>query len=213
MPVRPLVAAAQRQARDHVGMVGAAIVADEEALVEIRARGLVHGGGALDALVRREVADIVLVYRQAPLVVHRHGVELARGLEGRVDDLLRHAVAGEVEEADLLARAPHLRGHGLEPAGIPRNAGPKSMTGMARVASSRSFTAMLLKMFIGWLLLAGDVSIPRGPRSCTDFAAPGLPGRRSNCDPPSSTATLGAPSLTGWLPLDPRRPPGARRIR
>jgi hypothetical protein len=47
------------------------------------------------------------------------------------------------------------------------------MTGMARVASSRSFTAMVLKMFIGWLLLAGEYLYPGDPRSCTDFAAPG----------------------------------------
>ena len=31
--------------------------------------------------------------------------------------LSRHPVAGEIEEAHLLARAPHLRGHGVEPAG------------------------------------------------------------------------------------------------
>ena len=72
-----------------------------------------------------EVADIVLVDREAPLVVERQRVELARGREGRVDDLLRHAVAGQVEEAHLLARAPDLRGHGLEPAGVPPERRPE----------------------------------------------------------------------------------------
>jgi hypothetical protein len=35
---------------------------------------------------------------------------------------------------------------------------------------------MLLKMFIGWLLLAGEYLYPGGPRSCTDFAAADPPG-------------------------------------
>ena len=125
VPVRPLVAAAQRHAGAHVGVVGAPVVADEEALVEVRAGGLVDGGGALDALVRREVADVVLVDREAALVIHGHGVELARGAERGVDDLPRHPVAGEVEEAHLLARAPHLLGHGLEPAGVAPERGPE----------------------------------------------------------------------------------------
>jgi hypothetical protein len=106
-------------------VVGGAVVADEEALVEIRAGGLVHGGGALDTLVGCEVADIVLVDRQAPLFVHRHGVELSRRLEGRLDDLRRYRVTGKVEEPHLLARAPHLLRHGLEPAGVPPECRPE----------------------------------------------------------------------------------------
>ena len=65
-----------------------------------------------------------------------------------------HAVAGDVEEADLLARAAAPgRATASSPPGVPRNAGAKSITGIARLASSRSFTAMALKMFIDRLRL------------------------------------------------------------
>ena len=84
-------------------MIGTAVVADEEALVEIRARGLVHGGGALDALVRGEVADIVLVELEPKPIRLRKRVQLAGGGEGRVHHRVGDAVAGQVEEADGLA--------------------------------------------------------------------------------------------------------------
>ncbi len=114
---RPLVGAAQWRAGHDVGVVSASLVADEEALVEVGAGGLVHRGGALDALVHRQVADVVLVELEGQLVGQRQGVELARGREGAVDQRLGHTVAGDVEEADLLARAPDLSGDGFEPAG------------------------------------------------------------------------------------------------
>jgi hypothetical protein len=104
-------------------MVRAAIVADEEALVVVRARGLVHGGGALHALVHGQVADVVLVDAQRPLVVERHRVEFARGLERRVDHVRAHAVAGNVEEADLLAGPADLGCDALAAAGLAAKGG------------------------------------------------------------------------------------------
>ena len=89
-------------------------------------------------------------------------MELARGLEGGVDDLLRNAVTGQVEEADVLAGMPDLRRHGVESAGVS----PESRPEVDHRDRPRRFleilTAMALKMFIEWLLLAGDVSITPG---------------------------------------------------
>ena len=59
----------------------------------------------------------------AHLVLERQRVELARGREGGVDHRLRHAVAGQVEEADVLAGVPHLRRDGLESAGLAAEGG------------------------------------------------------------------------------------------
>src|SRR5262245_35191465 len=99
-------------------MVGSAVVADEEALIEVGPSRLVDRGRALDALVDAEVADVVVIDRQTLLCLDRHGVKLARRLECRMDDLGRHAVPGEVEEAHLLTRLPHRARDGLEPAGL-----------------------------------------------------------------------------------------------
>ena len=52
-------------------------------------------------------------------------VELARGREGPVDHRLRHPVAGQVEEADLLARVPHLAATASSPPGSPPERGPE----------------------------------------------------------------------------------------
>ena len=89
-------------------MLGAAVVADEEALVVVRPRGLVDLRGPLDALVHRKVADVVLIDPQRPLLDGGHRVELPRGGERGVDDRLRHAVPRDVKEAHLLACASHL---------------------------------------------------------------------------------------------------------
>ena len=119
----PLVAPAQRRARHHVGMPGTAVVADEEALVVVRARGLVHLGGALDGLVDGKIADVVLVDLERELFLERHGVELARSFEGGLHCRGGDAVAGEVEEAHALARLPHLGRHRVEAAGLAQKCG------------------------------------------------------------------------------------------
>ena len=124
VPVRPLVPPAERRARDDVRMVGAAIVADEEALVEVRPGRLVDGRVPLHALVHRQVPDVVLVDLQRALQLERRRVELARGREGVVDHPLRDAVAGQVEEADGLAGAPDLDRHGLQRTRLPSERGP-----------------------------------------------------------------------------------------
>src|SRR5438034_541764 len=97
-------------------MVGRALVADEEALVEVGPRGLVHRGGALHALIHRQVADVAVVELQRQLLLERQRVELARGLERRLHDPRRHAVAREVEETDALARVADLRGDRVQSA-------------------------------------------------------------------------------------------------
>jgi hypothetical protein len=79
----------------------------------------VNRRSALQALVHGQVADVVLVDLEPQLVFDRHRVELARGLEGGVDNRLGHAVTGHVEEADLLAGMPQLRRGGVEAAGLP----------------------------------------------------------------------------------------------
>jgi hypothetical protein len=106
-------------------MIGVPLVADEEALVVVGPRRLVDRRGALHALVHRQVADVVLVELQPHLVRERQRVEFARGRERGVDHRLRHAVAGHVEEADLLARAPDLRRRGIESAGLSPEGGPE----------------------------------------------------------------------------------------
>src|SRR4030095_811242 len=91
-----------------------AVVADEEALVVVGPGGFVHGGGALHALVGGEIADVVLVELEPHLLVEGHGVELARGREGGVDDGRGHPMAVQIEEAHVLARVPDLPGHRLK---------------------------------------------------------------------------------------------------
>src|SRR5437867_5486796 len=53
------------------------------------------------------------------------------------------------------------------PPGSPRNAGPKSITGIVRVTSATSFTAIALKMFIvpSW---PGTCTIPPSSRGAAD---------------------------------------------
>ena len=110
----PLVLAAQRRAGDDVGVIGAAVVADEEAFVVVWPSRRVDGRVSLHALVHREVPDVVLVDLERAFRLERHRVKLARGGEGRVDQRLRHPVAGQVEEADRLAGASHLARRALE---------------------------------------------------------------------------------------------------
>src|SRR4030095_1832627 len=114
----------QRRARGDVRMVGGPVVADEEALVEVRPRRLVDGRMPLHALVHRHVADVVLVDLQRALLLERRRVELARGREGAVDHGLRHAMTGQIEEADGLARAPDLERHGVHRSRRPAGRGP-----------------------------------------------------------------------------------------
>src|ERR671936_382745 len=97
-------------------MVGRALVTDEEAFVEVGPRGLVHRGGALHALIHRQVADVVLVQRQRQLFLQRQRVEFAGCFERRLHDPRRHAMAREVKEANPFARVAHLRGGG---GGVP----------------------------------------------------------------------------------------------
>src|SRR5438105_984680 len=104
-------------------MIGRALVADEEALVEVGPRGLVHRGGALHALIHRQVADVAVVELQRQLLLERQRVELARGLERRLHDPRRHAVAREVEEADALARVADLRGDRVQSGGLAAKRG------------------------------------------------------------------------------------------
>ena len=176
----------------HVGMVGAAVVADEEALVLVRPGRLVHRRGALHRGVHRQVADIVLVELQPQLFLERQRVKPARGGEGaRRSASLRHAVAGAVEEADILAGMPDLRGDGFEPAGSPRNAGRNRSPGSPASLPRAPSPPWLLKMFIGWLLLAGEYLYPVGARSCTDFRRPRPPGLAAASAPRSwSVATM-----------------------
>src|SRR5206468_12747930 len=52
------------------------------------------------------------------------------------------------------------------PPGSPRNAGPTSITGVVRVTSATSFTAIALKMFIGALPPRGyDTTVIGSPRT------------------------------------------------
>src|SRR5919201_3795991 len=104
-------------------MIGRALVTDDEALVEVGPRGLVHRGGALHALIHRQIADVVVVQLQRELFLERQRVEFARGLERRLHNPRRHAVAGEVEEADPLARVAHLRGDRVQSPGRPAKRG------------------------------------------------------------------------------------------
>src|SRR5262245_14981007 len=59
--------------------MGAAVVADEEALVVVGTGGPVHVRGGLHALVYRQVADVGLVQLQSQLLGQGQRVELARG--------------------------------------------------------------------------------------------------------------------------------------
>jgi hypothetical protein len=106
----PLVAAAQWQAGNDVGVVGAAIVADEKALILVRSCRLVHGRGALHRGVDRQIADIVVVELQFQLVGERQCVEPAGCGKGALDDLVGYAVVQRIEEADFGAGAPDLGG-------------------------------------------------------------------------------------------------------
>src|ERR1700745_4362741 len=106
-------------------MVGLAIVADEEALVVVGPRRLVNGGMPLDARVDREIPDIALVQAEPHLLFERHGVKFPRGLERGVDQIRRHAVPREVEEADTLARVLHLPCDLVDTAGLPGERGPE----------------------------------------------------------------------------------------
>ena len=99
-------------------------------------------------------------------------VELARGRERRVDQILGHAVTGEVEEAHLLARAANLPGHALESAGLAPERGPEVDDRDRPRRRLESFTAIALRMFIERLLLVGDVSIPRGRPAVHGFRPP-----------------------------------------
>ena len=103
---------------DHVGVVGAAVVADEKALVLVRAGRLVDGRGALHRGVDRQVADIVLVEPELEFFLQRQRVKAARGGEGAVDQRLGHAVPGGVEEPDILAGIADIRREAAERAGL-----------------------------------------------------------------------------------------------
>src|SRR5438445_12584981 len=68
------------------------------------------------------------------------------------------------------------------PPGSPRNAGAKSITGIVRVTSATSFTAIALKMFMG---PPADRTIPlitrlgrRGPSPATSYGSHGYSARR-----------------------------------
>src|SRR5579883_573106 len=99
-------------------MVGAAVMADEEAFVAVRPGCLVHGRGALDRGVERQIADIVLVQPQLQLGFERQGVKPPRGGKGTLDHRFRHAVAGGIEKADLFAGAAGFGGGAREGAGL-----------------------------------------------------------------------------------------------
>ena len=189
---RPLVAPAQRFAGDHVGMVGAAVVADEKALVLVRPCRLVHGRGALHRGVDRQIADIVLVEPELQLFLERQRVKAARGGKGALDQLFRHAVVGRIEKPDILARMADLRRQAASAPGSPANSGPKSMTGICDAAASWILDAEFLEQIHRRLLpRAAHYSPPARPavlfllflRGIT--AMPGVAaGRHRHCDRP-----------------------------
>ena len=101
---RPLVAAAQRRAGDHLGMVGAAVMADEKALVLVRPGRFVDGRGALHRGIDRQIADIVVVEPERQLLRQGQGMKPARGGKGALDQFVANAVVQRIEEADLRRR-------------------------------------------------------------------------------------------------------------
>jgi hypothetical protein len=94
-------------------MIGPAVVADEEALVEVGPRRLVHGRGALDAFVDGQIADVVLIQLEGQLVLERHCVEL--GEAAKAASISARDSVVTVEEPDGLAGVLDLtatpRGH------------------------------------------------------------------------------------------------------
>src|SRR5437899_429711 len=70
-PRRPLVAAAQRLADNHIGVFRPAIITDEEALVLIWGCHLVYGRSALHRGIDRQVSNIVLVELERELLPER----------------------------------------------------------------------------------------------------------------------------------------------
>ncbi len=76
---------------------------------------------ALDAGIHRHVADVVPIDPQRQFLVERQGMKAGVLGEGAVDQGLRHAVIGDVEEADRLGDVAQLGRDVLERAGL---AGP-----------------------------------------------------------------------------------------
>ena len=84
---------------------------------------------------------MLFVELEPHLVFERHCVEFARSLEGGVDNRLRNAVAGHIRSRPSRRHAGHPPQRHRVPR-APRKRGPKSIMGIARVASSTLLTAI-----------------------------------------------------------------------
>jgi hypothetical protein len=96
-------------------MVRRQLALDEERLVEVGLGVLLHHRGP-----ERQVADVVLVELERQLALDRQGVERGRHGEQPVDQLLRHAVAADEIEPDVLQGIPQFAGAALERARCAR---------------------------------------------------------------------------------------------
>ena len=101
-------------------MVGRQVAGDEQRLVEVGPGHGLHRRGAQGVALHRQVAGDVAIERDPHLRVERLGVE-ARDLgEHRADLGARHAVTGDVVEADLGQRVADLPRRAFERAGLAR---------------------------------------------------------------------------------------------
>ena len=97
---------------EHVGIVGAALAAQEVGLVLARLLALRRGiGRRLPS--DRHVADIVLVDLDRELLLDGLRMEARRFGVGHVDQRLRHAVSAQIVEADMLEGEAQLGGGAL----------------------------------------------------------------------------------------------------
>ena len=65
------------------------------------------------------IADVVFVGLEGQFFLFRQIMELARGLESVIDQILGHAVAANKEKADVLGRELQLFRHRLQGTGLP----------------------------------------------------------------------------------------------
>ena len=105
----PLVGAMEGHALLDQGVVGREVVADPVALLEVALLLLVRVQ-VLHAEVEPAPVAGRLLHRDLGLLLPREGEELSRLGEGPVDQLLGHAVAAQVGEADVAEGGGQLQG-------------------------------------------------------------------------------------------------------
>ena len=116
-----MIGAAKAFVADDVGMIIGQIALQEIGGNQIALTlAIVNLAGARDGRSITHVADVVFVGLEGHLVRLGQGMKPARGFERGIDQVLRHAMAADIEKADILGRELQLLRHRLQCTWFPR---------------------------------------------------------------------------------------------